>query len=57
MILDIFFIVVFSFFLNWLISLHFYLQANTANVRLRNQLIFICIVLGIVLGIFTRYLQ
>jgi len=57
MILDIFFIVVFSIFLNWLISLHFYLQSNTANIRLRNQLIFICIFLGIILGAFTRYLQ
>jgi hypothetical protein len=56
MVIDAILILFFSIFLNWLISLHFYLQSNAQNLKLRNQLISICVGLGIFLGLFIKYI-
>lgn len=56
MIIDIFLVLFISLFINWLVSLHFYLQANIKNTKLRNRLIGICLSVGVLVGVLFKFL-
>lgn len=53
--LNIFFILLFSISLNWLISLHFAMQIQSQTKKIRRQMISICLVIGVLVGVLIKY--
>jgi len=53
--LNIFFILLFSISLNWLISLHFAMQIQSQTKKIRRQMISICLAIGVLVGVLIKY--